>query len=375
MHNHTERCEQGDTDRQLKLTRREALPLLGSLVAAPTILTGCSSPTESKPLWVSGTIAFERRPSYGSDETQRDIYIMDWSAETQINLTADIPGSQGRPFWSPDGTALYFDSVVDGNSFIQRISDLTDPSGSLETIVNEEGHQSNPMLYSDNNLLVYNQTTDLDINTYGAVVAFDMGSGQEISRSETVGRKVLDNNRSSDRAFIPGERKVMCTLMAEAGSQSIGIFDPDTGNIEGLEFDNASSSQEIHSIGVTSDGLIAYGFSVRGSFELYDRVLRWGMQPGERDVERLDSSRAGGKVRANADLIELPEENILLSMYRPGYISSISTPWRIGYTRVGGPSSSSLEIGNTAAFPNMLNSSNYWPRHTFTEHIQSTSIE
>ncbi|MFC1529421.1 TolB family protein [Gemmatimonadota bacterium] len=353
-----------------KMNRREFLPLAGAgAVLGPTLLSSCSDPTSPEPVFIPGTIAFERRPLYSSDETQRNIYIMDWSAETQINLTADIPGSQGRPFWSPDGTALYFDSIVDGKGFIQRINDLTDPVGSLETIVNEAGHQSHPMVYSDNNLLIYNQTTDLDINAYGAVVAFDLNSGQEISRCDATGKKVLDNNRSSDRAYIYGERKVLCTKMSNMGTHGIGVFEADTGALEAFVFDDDPGDIDIHSVAVTSDGLSAYGITFAGSFGVFDMIVRWGIQPGERDVYRLNSIRQDiAKARANADIIELPNSNILLSMFRPGYISSSTKPWKIGHTDLGTSSSLAAEVDNTAAFPNMTGS-NYWPRHTFTEHL------
>ena len=187
-----------------KMKRREFLPLAGvGAVLAPTILTSCSSPTESEPLYVPGTIAFERRPSYSSDETQRNIYIMDWSAETQINLTAEIPGSQGRPFWSPDGTELYFDTVLDGKGFIQIITDLTDPEGSLETILNlPEGHQVYPIVHPNGNLLVYSQTNGLDRYSSGVLVAYDMSSGQELSRNETAFSGMINNNNSNDRQFL-----------------------------------------------------------------------------------------------------------------------------------------------------------------------------
>jgi len=348
-----------------RLTRREAFPLLGSLVAAPTILTGCSSPTESEPLWVPGTIAFERRPSYSSDETQRDIYIMDWSAETQINLTADIPGSQGRPFWSPDGTALYFDSIVDGNSFIQRISDLTNPTGSLETIVDEEGHQSGPIVHSDGNLLVYCQTDSLHELISGTMVAYDIDSGQEISRSGVTVVRVLGNNVSNNREFMPGQRKMMCT-----GVPSVGVFDPDTGSVEAYEFDSIPYSDytKMYSVSHTQDGLFAYALATVGNF--VDTLCSWNTAPGSRNVDMLDLKNIHGpRTRQMSEIIALPKQNIMLFSCRPGYVAS-TDPWKIGLTQLGTPPHTAGERFTTVAFDNMTGS-NYWPRHTFTEHIHS----
>jgi len=343
-----------------KMNRREFLPLAGAgAVLAPTIIAGCSTSTEPDPLSIPGTIVFERDASYESDN--RNIYIMDWSTETQINLTADLPGSQGRPFWSPDGLKLYFDSIVDGNCAICRINDLTDPSGSLETIVDEEGHQTYPIVHPDGNLLVYSQTNNLDKLTSGIMVAFDMNSGQELSRTEAQVGRVLDNNKPNDRAFIPGERKVIVT-----GAPNVGIFDPDTGTIETYEFNSIRySAMVIHSVAITSDGLTAYGLGL----DTHDRILRWGTQPGERNVVGLARNlQIGARMRIMADLIELPGEYILLSSCRPAYVVSSTDPWKIGYTKLGKSSDIANNSANTILFDNMLGS-NYWPRFTMVEHI------
>jgi len=340
-----------------KMKRREFLPLAGAgAIMAPTILSSCSTSTGPGKLSIPGTIAFERDTAYEGGD--RDVWIMDWTTETQINLTADIPGSHGRPYWSQDGTALYFDSVVDGKSFIQKMNDLTDPVGSLEVIVNEAGHQLYPIVHPDGNLLVYSQMDSLNVLSSSSIVAYDMSLGQEISRTEENVVRVINNNNPNDRAFIPGERNVICT-----GVPSVGIFNSDTGEIEPYEFDDTHHSNiSIHSVAITSDGLTAYGLGQTN----FDRILRWNTQPGSRYIETLDSTQ-GGKIRMLADLIESPEETVMLSGCRLGYVSSTSY-WKIGYTDVSKPGNRSGQRFSTASFNNMTGS-NYYPRHTFTEHI------
>ena len=285
-----------------KMNRRNFLPLAGAgAIMAPTILTSCSAPTAPDPISIPGTIVFQRTTSSGSD-----IYIMDWSAETQINLTADIPGNHGRPFWGPDGMSLYFDSEVDGKSSISRISDLANPAGSLETIVDEEGHQIHPQVHPDGNLLVYSQTTGMSVISNGLLVAYDLNSDQEISRTTNCIIKVGDNSFPVDRDFLPGERTMIVT-----GVPGVGIYHPDTGVVEPYVLSNNPNNVTLNSVAVCSNGTTCYGIGMSSPYpsELalslgdFDTIAAWDLQ-GEGSVRSVDvNGQENVKTRVMGDLI------------------------------------------------------------------------
>ncbi|MFC1499443.1 TolB family protein [Candidatus Zixiibacteriota bacterium] len=350
------------------MNRREFLPLAGvGAIMAPTIITGCSSKTlsASDPISIPGTIAFERNT--GLD---RHVYIANWNAETRINLTADIPGKHGRPCWSPDGSALYFDSEVDGKSSIKRINDIADPVGSLETIVDDEGHQIHPQVHPDGDLLVYTQMTTLSIISNGCLVAYDMSSSQEISRTGNCITKAGDDSQSVDRAFVPGERNMIVT-----GVPGEGLYDPDTGVVEPYEFILNSDDISMNTVAFSSDGTFCYGLGMTNlgvdefgiDFGDYDVLVRWEFQ-GERKVVILDeNSQVDVKSRKMGELIELPEQLVMLCSCRVGLVDSEDL-WRIGYCNLGDPGNIKPKKISIAAFDNMFGD-NSWPRYTTVEHI------
>ncbi|MFC1499536.1 TolB family protein [Candidatus Zixiibacteriota bacterium] len=340
-----------------KMNRREFLPLAGAgAIMAPTIITGCSSPTEPGPLYVPGTITFERETTSG-----RNIYITDWTGEAQINLTEQIPGNHGRPFWGPDGFTLYFDTELDGENYINRISDLTNPAGSLERVVDEAGYQFQPIVHSNGNLIVYRQKANLSDNE-GKLVAYDMGSNTVISMSESTTGLVNDYRTPEDLKFLAGERRVLFT----GAYPSVGIFDPDTGGVEHYEFQSNPRELVPDSLAVSSQNSI---YATGLGFGQYDSLFKWDFE--EKIVNRFHVylERARPRARIMADLIELPKEHILLFSCRPG-LPSATSPWLIGYTNLGDPEGAPPTKVNTLAFENMLGD-NYWPRYTTVEHIST----
>jgi len=339
------------------LNRREFLPLAGAgAIMAPTIITGCSTSTEPDPISIPGTIAFQRVTSYSSD-----IYIMDWSAEHSISLTANIPGKHARPFWGPGGQSLYFDSEVEGKNSINRINDLTDPVESLESVVNEAEHQFQPIVHSGGELLIYSLKADSNPLTNAKLVAYDLSSDTVISMSENTTGLVDDYTKPEDKKFLPGERRVLFT-----GSYPVvGIFDPDTGGVENHDFTSNTRSLAPDSIAITSSGTV---YATGLAFSNYDSIMTWDIV--HRSIRNIHTvlDRFVARSRMMTDLIERPDEHIMLLSCRTGYPQH-GTPWKMGYINLGNPDTiSDSKRYTTVAFDN-LDGDNFWPRFTSAEHI------
>ncbi|MFC1529422.1 TolB family protein [Gemmatimonadota bacterium] len=337
------------------MNRREFLPLAGAgAILSPTILMSCSNPTSPERISIPGTIAFQRVVSSSSD-----IYIMDWSAETQINLTEDISGQHGRPFWGVDGSTLYFDSEVEGKRSIYRIDDVSDPAGSLQRITDEAGHQCQPIVHSDGKLLVFNQKTNLT-DYHGCLVAYDMDTHQVVSMSDTLTGWVADDDKSEDKHFLPGESKVLFTAVAPAQ----GILNTETGDIEAYEFDSNTRNVTLHSFALLPDGSYGYGNGV----DQYggETFIKWSCREGMRNVETLDRrSWRDDKSRKMMSYIDYDTDGIILLSRRlsTGTIQAkVQGNWKIGYIKLG-----EKDI-NEAAFDNMTGE-NYWPSFTTVEYF------
>ncbi|MFC1529423.1 TolB family protein [Gemmatimonadota bacterium] len=344
------------------INRREFLPLAGAgAVLAPTIVAGCATSTEPDPLSIPGTIAFQRVTS-----SRSDIYIMDWSADNQINLTADIPGSSSAPFWSPDGSAIFFDRIVDGNRFIARIDDLTNPSESLATVVDLEGDQLWPIVHSEGELLVYHHL-ETPGSTAGYLAAYDMNSSSVISMTENVVGNAGDNERgrSEDKQFLPGDRKVVFTGYAP----KVGIFDPDTGEVvnpyEAYGTETGLYQVNTNSVCIPSVGSRCFGTGMTPSGG-HDIIVSWELMGNgtttslHRHVQRMTKTREMG------DIIQFNDNYIMLVSFKPGHVTS-STLSTIAFINIGHGEKNNVRI-STARFQNM-EGNNYWPRHTFTEHF------
>jgi len=338
------------------MNRREFLPLAGTgAILAPTILTNCSPPTLPDPVSFPGTIAFQRVTSYSSH-----IYIMDWSAETQVNLTEDIPGFHGRPFWSQDGSKLYFDSEVNGKNSIYRLNDLTDPAGSLEEVVSEAGHQYHPIIHQDDNLLVYSHKYN-NGDAYGCLAAVDLDTGQVISITDNSVERTGDNSRSVDKAFLPGERSVFFT-----GYQDTGTYDPDTGAVEQLIWASNPDDTFLHSVAFTSDGSIGYGVGLTNGGTFREIFVEIDLL-NDNGMRRLwIGSKTNTRERQMIDLVESSDNKVFLCSRRQAastYSGGANGPWKIGYLKLD----KNKQV-STARFDNM-DGDNYWPRFTPIEYL------
>ncbi|MFC1629015.1 hypothetical protein ACFL3H_07875 [Gemmatimonadota bacterium] len=245
-----------------KMNRREFIPLAGAgAILAPTILSACSVAGPGDPEPIPGTVAYstDRRGKW-------DIIVSDMQSETVLEITKDTPGNHRHPVLGPDGE-LYFDSDDGVNKYdegttsvINRISNLRDPQGSMETIIATEERTSIPELV-DGKIVHYSKVDKW--SPTANIRSYDSGTITNLAEISGI---------VSEMKLVPGTQKMFVltgglnTLDLESGSYDRYLFNLSPGsedyNVAGFE-----------SVAVASNGR-AYSAAARPERRFY-HIYSW----------------------------------------------------------------------------------------------------
>jgi CxxC motif-containing protein (DUF1111 family) len=111
-----------------------------------------SNTNDTEPGWSADSkfIAFARTPQFFGQFS--DIWSMEADGNAQTQLTATIHANEGRPNWSPDGSAIAFHTDRDGNWEIYVMK----PSGEGQTrVTNDAAQDKNPAWSPDGSTIAF----------------------------------------------------------------------------------------------------------------------------------------------------------------------------------------------------------------------------